>query len=75
VYRYDLPQIKARIDRLRELTENLGKEVAAQKAHKDLLLPLERRQYLDALQTALAELDAARVVLVGVVIRMEGGRR
>jgi hypothetical protein len=61
-----LPQIEARIDRLRDLTVNLGKEVTAQKAVEGLLLPLERRQYLDGLQSALAELDAARVVLVGV---------
>jgi hypothetical protein len=33
----------------------------------------ERRQYLTAIQEALAGADQARVVLVGVVKRMEGG--
>ena len=70
-----LPQIKARIARLHELTVNLGKEVTTQKAQEGLLLPLERRQYLDGLQNALAELDAARVVLAGVVKRMEAAGR
>jgi hypothetical protein len=41
-----LPHIKARVERLRELTVNLGKEVVAQRDAEGLLLPLERRQYL-----------------------------
>ena len=69
-----LPQIKARIERLRELTVNLGKEVTAQKAVEGLLLPLERRQYLDGQQGGLAELDEAPV-LAGVVKRLEASRR
>jgi hypothetical protein len=70
-----LPQIKARTERLHELTINLGKEVVAQRHAEGLLLPLERRQYLNGLQTGLAELDAAHVVLAGVVKRMESARK
>jgi hypothetical protein len=66
-----LPQIKARIERLRQLTLNVGKEVTAQKAPEGLLLPLERCQYLAGLHSGLSGLDEARVVLTGVVKRME----
>ena len=66
-----LPAIKARIDRLHELTVNLGKEVVAQRDAEGLLLPAERKHYLDGLQDGLAALDAARVVLAGVATRME----
>jgi hypothetical protein len=65
------PQINACIERLHELTVNLGKVVNTQRHGAGLLLPREHRQYLNALQSGLAELDAARVVLVGVVKRME----
>src|ERR1700682_5926961 len=68
-----LPHINARIARLHELTINFGKEVVAQRDAEGVLLPQERRQYLNGLQTGLAELDAARVVLVVVVKRREGG--
>jgi hypothetical protein len=71
---YQLPHIKARIIRLRELTEGLGREVSAWQAQESPLLPAERRQYLDRLQDGLAGLDAAGVVLAGVVKRMEGAR-
>jgi hypothetical protein len=70
-----LPHIQARIVRLHGLTIGLGKEVVAQRDAEGLLLPQERRQYLDALQNSLAELDAARVVLVGVVKRLEAVAR
>jgi hypothetical protein len=39
---------------------------------EDLLLSRERKQYLAAVQDALAGADTARVVLAGVVKRMEG---
>ena len=69
-----LPHIQARVVRLRQLAEGIGREVTAQKAGDRLLLPQERRQYLDGMQDALAGLDEARVVLAGVVKRMEDGR-
>jgi hypothetical protein len=39
------PQIKARIERLHELTVNIGKEVNAQRHAEGLLLPQKRRQF------------------------------
>ena len=68
-----LHHIKARIIRLRELTEGLGREVKAWQAQESPLLPQERRQYLDGIQDGLAGLDAAGVVLAGVVGRLENG--
>jgi hypothetical protein len=67
-----LPHIKARVVRLHQLTVNVGKEIVDQRHAEGLLLPLERRQYLDGLQDGLAGLDAARVVLAGVVKGLEG---
>jgi hypothetical protein len=46
--------------------------VELQRGAEDVLLSRERRQYLAAVQDALAGADAARVVLAGVVTRMEG---
>jgi hypothetical protein len=51
----------------------LAKEVGLQRGAEDVLLFRERRQYLRAVQGALAGAEAARVVLEGVVKRM-GGR-
>jgi hypothetical protein len=67
----ELPDIKARIARLDELARGLAREVGLQKGAEDVLLFRERRQYLRAVQEALAGADAARVVLEGVVRRME----
>jgi hypothetical protein len=69
-----LPHIKARIDRLRELARGLGQEAAAQQDADDLLAPLERRNYVMYLMNALAEMEQARVVLMNVVKRLEKGR-
>jgi hypothetical protein len=74
VYRIELPHLKARIERLHQLALNLGKEVVAQRHAEGLLLPLERRRYLDGLLDGIEGLDAARVVLAGVVKRMEPAR-
>jgi hypothetical protein len=46
--------------------------VALQKGAEDVLLFRERKQYLRAVQDALAGAEAARVVLAGVVKRMAG---
>ena len=48
-----LQHIKARIIRLRELTEGLGREVKAWEGQESPLLPSERRQYLTGFRTAL----------------------
>jgi hypothetical protein len=69
-----LPQIKARIDRLRELARGLGQEATAQKDGDRLLLPLERHHYFVCMTNALSELEKARVVLMNVVKRLEKGR-
>ena len=67
-----LADLKKRIERLDQLARGLAKEVGLQRGAEDVLLFRERRQYLRAVQEALAGADAARVVLEGVVRRMEG---
>jgi len=57
----------------REIGRGLAREVGLQRGAEHVLLFQERRQYLRAVQEALAGADAARVVLEGVVKRMEGG--
>ena len=64
--------VKARIERLHRLARGLAEEVRLQKGAEDVLLFRERKQYLRAVQDALAGAEAARVVLEGVVRRMEG---
>ena len=58
-----LPQIQTRIVRLRELAEGLCREVNRWKGRESVLLPLERKKYLDAMQNAVAGLDDARHAL------------
>jgi hypothetical protein len=69
----ELRDLKARIERLDRLARGLAKKVGLEKGAEDVLLFRERRQYLRAIQDALAGAEAARVVLVGLVRRMEGG--
>jgi hypothetical protein len=69
----ELRDIKARIERLDRLARGLAEEVRLQKGAEDVLLFRVRRQYLRAVQDALAGAEAARVVLEGVARRMEGG--
>jgi hypothetical protein len=69
----ELADIKARIARLDQLARGLAKEVGLQSGAEDVLLFRERRQYLHAIQDALAGTEQAGVVLVGVVKRMERG--
>jgi hypothetical protein len=66
-----LADIKARIARLDGLMKGLAKEVGTQRGAETVLLFRERRQYLRGIQEALAGAEAARVVLEGVVKRME----
>jgi hypothetical protein len=66
--------VKRRIARLAELERGLAREIGLQRDEDDgLLLFRERKQYLRAVQDALAGAEAARVVLAGVVKRLEGG--
>jgi hypothetical protein len=69
----ELPDLNARIVRLDRLAWGLAKEVGLQRGAEDVLLFRERKQYLRAIQDALAGAEAARVVLEGVVKRMERG--
>lgn len=62
--------VTARVRRLEELTRGLAKEVALWKQGNDPLLYLERKSYLNAIQDALAGVDAARVVLARAAQRM-----
>jgi hypothetical protein len=68
-----LEDVKRRIARLEQLERGLAREVEQQREAEDLLLFRERKQYLAAVQDALAGAEAARVVLAGVVKRTERG--
>jgi hypothetical protein len=67
-----LADIQARISRLGQQERGFAHEVALLRAREGVLLFGERRQYVKAIQDALAGAEAARVVLAGVVERMEG---
>jgi hypothetical protein len=68
-----LADIRGRIERLGRLGQGLAREVDLQRGAEDLLLFRERKQYLGGIQDALAGAEAARVVLAGVVRRLDGG--
>jgi hypothetical protein len=70
-----LPQIRARIVRLWELTEGLGKVMTDWRHRESLLLPSERQKYFDSLQNAAAAFDAARDALAKAVLRLEKALR
>jgi hypothetical protein len=58
--------------RRHRLARGLAREVELHRGAEDALLVREGKQYLVAVPDALAGADAARVVLAGVVRRMEG---
>jgi hypothetical protein len=60
---FSVADVVARERRLEELTRGLSREVSMWKEGNDPLLYLERRSYLNAIQDALAGVEAARVVL------------
>ncbi len=66
-----LPQIKARIVRLREVTLALCNEVKRWRVQDGPLTPLERRRYLNGMQKAVAGLDDARHALAAAAERLE----
>ena len=68
-----LADLKARIERLDKLARGFAAEVGRWKGAADPLLYRERKAYLAGILDALAGVEAARVVLAGVVRRMEGG--
>jgi hypothetical protein len=63
--------LKARIARLERLERGFAREIGLQRGAEDELLFRERKLYLTTIQDALAGAEAARVVLVGVVKRLE----
>jgi hypothetical protein len=67
----NLASLAARTRRLDELARGLAKEIILWKECNDPLLYLERKAYLNAIQDALAGIEAARVVLVRVRQRLE----
>ncbi len=58
-----LPHIRVRVRRLRELAEGLFREVNRWKDQEGQLLSQERRSYLDGLQDVVKGLDDARHAL------------
>jgi hypothetical protein len=68
-----LADLKARIARVGRLERWLAREVERQRRAETVLAFGERRQYLKAIQDALAGSEAARIVLAGVVKRRERG--
>ena len=68
----ELKEIKARIQRLDKLARGFALEVQRWRAGPDQLLYRERTEYLGTVQDALAGVEAARVVLAGLVRRLEG---
>jgi hypothetical protein len=68
-----LAELRARIKRLGVLRCGLAKEVALWKECDDPLLYLERKEYLEGIQDALAGVERARVALARARQRIEDG--
>lgn len=64
--------LSRRIARLEQLLRGLAHEVQLWRSGDDPLLYLERLEYLDAIQHALAGVEAARVVLTRARMRLDG---
>jgi hypothetical protein len=71
----ELDRLQARVERLEQLAKGLAREVARWKRGDDPLLFAERRAYVDGILDALAGMDEARTVLVGVLARLRRSRR
>jgi hypothetical protein len=70
-----LRDLKGRVARLERLSMGLSREVVLQRGAQDILLYRERKQYLGAINDALAGVEAARVTLARAVRRLEGNGR
>jgi hypothetical protein len=66
--------MRARLDRLADLAEGLGREVAHWKDQDRPLAYPERRVYLAALQDAIKGFEDARATLAAALARIERGR-
>lgn len=67
-------EIARRVTRLDQLMRGLSREVLLWQRGNDPLLYAERQAYLEAIQDALAAIEAARVVLARVRQRLDGAR-
>ena len=70
----DRAGVVLRIDRLNELSRKLAKEIVVIAGAEDPLLYVERRDYLQGVQAALAGIEAAWVVLCQARQRWRGSQ-
>jgi hypothetical protein len=69
---FTLQNMRARVRRLEQFAREVAAEVELiRDAEQTLLLPGERRQYLNAIQDVIAGAEAARVVMQKAVRRLE----
>ena len=69
---FTLKDMRARVVRLEQVArENAEEANLIEDAERTLLLPGERKQYLNAIYDAIAGLEAARVVMQKAVKRVE----
>jgi hypothetical protein len=69
---FTLKEMRARVRRLEEFAREVAAEVELiRDAERTLLLPGERRQYLNGIQDVIAGAEAARVVMAKAVKRLE----
>jgi hypothetical protein len=69
---FTLKDVRARVRRLEEFPKGLSEEVEGVKdAERSVLLPGERRQYLNAVMDVIAGAEAARAVMQKAVKRLE----
>jgi hypothetical protein len=67
----NLEDLTGRIQRLDALARGFAKEVTLVKQSHGPLLYLERKAYLEAIQDALAGVEASRVILAKVQQRLD----
>lgn len=70
----DRDAITRRVIRLDALSRELALEITTWRAAQDPLLYLERKDLVSALQDALGGVESARVLLVKVGLRLDGGK-
>jgi hypothetical protein len=67
--------IKARVQRLDQLSRGLAREISTINKADDPMLYLERRAYLDALLATVRGVETARVTLAKARQRLDRGGR
>jgi len=67
----NLTAMRARVLRLRDLAHGMGQEAALWQAQERSLLPLERKQYLEAVYDGIAASLAAAAILETALARLE----